>query len=209
MTIQSGERRAPSAYEPPLMSFEDFHDWLDEDKRAEWVDGKIIEMAPPNLGHQDILVFLTLWIGTYVDRFRLGRIYVPPTLMYLPSRPSGREPDLMFIANEHLHRLERTYVNGPADLAVEIVSPDSVIRDGRDKLAEYEQAGVREYWIIDELRDEARFFVLDELGKYQRAPVTVDGIYTSTVIPGLRLRISWLWQRPLPTLDEARADLPA
>jgi Uma2 family endonuclease len=209
MAIQSNERRAPSAYEPPLMSFEDFHDWLDEDKRAEWVDGVIIEMSPSNLGHQDILSFLHLWIGIFVDRFRLGRLYLPPTLMYLPTRPSGREPDLMFIANEHLDRLERTFVNGPADLAIEIVSPDSIVRDGRDKLAEYEQAGVREYWIVDELRDEARFYVLGENGKYALVAVGDDEIYTSTVLPGLRLRVSWLWQRPLPTLDEARADLPA
>jgi len=208
MAIQSGERRPPSAYEPPLMSFEDFHDWLDEDTRAEWVDGVIVEMSPSNLGHQDILMFLTLLLGTFIDRWRLGRLYSPPTLMYLPSRPSGREPDLMYIANEHLHRLERTFVNGPADLAIEIVSPDSIVRDGRDKLAEYEQAGVREYWIIDELRDEARFYVLNQDGRYQRASVTDDGIYSSVVLPGFRMRVSWLWQRPLPTQDEARADLP-
>jgi Uma2 family endonuclease len=211
MTMQSrsSERRAPSRYEPPLMSFEDFHDWLDEDKRAEWVDGEIIEMSPSNLGHQDVLGFLYLWIRVFVDRHRLGRVYMPPTLMHLPSRPSGREPDLLFVANTHLDRLRRTYIEGPADLVVEIVSPDSIVRDGRDKLAEYEQAGVPEYWIIDELRDEARFYILDSEGRYRRATLGPDSIYTSTVLPGLRLRVSWLWQRPLPTLDEAEADLPA
>jgi Uma2 family endonuclease len=209
MTMQSSERRAPSRYEPPLMSFEDFHDWLDEDKRAEWVDGEIIEMSPSNLGHQDVLGFLYLWVRVFVDQYRLGRVYLPPTLMHLPSRPSGREPDLIFVANAHLDRLRRTYIEGPADLVVEIVSPDSVVRDGRDKLAEYEQAGIPEYWIIDELRDEARFYVLDVDGRYRSVPVSADGIYESTVLPGLRLRVDWLWQRPLPTLDEARADLPA
>lgn len=209
MTMQSSERRAPSRYEPPMMSFEDFHDWLDEDKRAEWVDGEIIEMSPSNLGHQEILSFLHLWIGLFVDRFRLGRVYLPPTLMHLPSRPSGREPDLIFVAHEHLDRLRRTYIDGPADLVVEIVSPDSIVRDGRDKLAEYEAAGIPEYWIIDELRDEARFYVLDSAGRYRRAPVSEDGIYASAVLTGLRLRVSWLWRRPLPTLDEAQADLPA
>ncbi|MCC7368471.1 MAG: Uma2 family endonuclease [Chloroflexi bacterium] len=209
VAIHSNERRSPSRYEPPLMSFEDFHDWLDEDRRAEWVDGEIVEMSPSNLGHQDILTFLTLWLGTYIDRFRLGRLYLPPTLMHLPTRPSGREPDLLFVANQNLHRLQRTYVDGPADLVVEIVSPDSIVRDGRDKLLEYEQAGVPEYWIIDELRDEARFFVLQEDGRYRRIEPSPTGIYTSTVLPGLSLRIEWLWRRPLPTLDEARADLPS
>jgi Uma2 family endonuclease len=191
------------------MSFEDFHDWLDEDTRAEWVDGVIIEMSPANLGHQRILRFLVMLVGTYVERWHLGEILLPPMLMRLSTRPSGREPDLMFVATAHLDRLTRSYVDGPADLVVEIVSPDSVVRDGRDKLHEYEQAGVPEYWIIDELRDEARFYVLNPDGRYRRVPVGDDGIYTSAVLPGFRMRVNWFWQRPLPTQDEAQADLPA
>lgn len=207
--MQSSERHAPSRYEPPLMSFQDFHDWLDEDRRAEWVDGEILEMSPSNLGRQDILMFLTLWIGNFGDRFRLGWVYLPPTLLHLPSRPSGREPDSIFVANAHLDRLRRTYIEGPADPMVEIVSPDSVVRDGCDKLAEYEQAGIPEYWIIDELRDEARFYMLHADGQYRRAAASDDGIYSSAALPGLRLRVKWPWQRPLSFLDAAAADLPA
>jgi Uma2 family endonuclease len=208
VTIETSGQRPRTSYEPPLVSFEAFLDWLDEDKRAEWVDGEITEMAPVNLGHQDILRFLFLWIGVFVDRHRLGRLYMPPTLMHLAGRPSGREPDLLFIANEHLHRRTRNFIEGPGDLVVEIVSPDSVVRDNRDKLAEYEGAGVPEYWIVDELKHEARFYVLGETGRYQRAPVSADGIYTSTVLPALRLRVDWLWRDPPPTIEEALADLP-
>ena len=50
--------------------------------------------------------------------------------------------------------------------------------------------------------------MLGEDGKYGEAPVGADGIYTSTVLPGLRLRVEWLWRDPLPTVDEALADLP-
>ena len=100
----------------------------------------------------------------------------------------------------HDHAIER---------AAEIVSPDSIERDCRDTLAEYERAGIPEYWIIDELRDEARFYVLGTDGRYGRAAVSDDDIYTSTVLMGLRLRVDWLWRGPLLTLDEARADLPA
>jgi Uma2 family endonuclease len=114
----------------------------------------------------------------------------------------------MFVANEHLERVRHTYLDGPADLAVEIVSPDSETRDRRDKLAEYEAAGIPEYWLIDEPRNEALFFVLDPSGHYQQAPLSADGIYTSTVLPGLRLRVGWLWRYPPPMLDEALADLP-
>ena len=122
MTIEMlGSGRLPTrAYLPPLVSWEDFLDGIGEERRAEWVDGEIIDISPVNLGHQEILTFLFLWIGLFVDRHRLGRLYGPPTVMHLPHRPSGREPDLMFVANEHLNRLTRQYVDGPADLVIEI-----------------------------------------------------------------------------------------
>jgi Uma2 family endonuclease len=208
MTIETRGHRPPDRYLPPLVSWEDFLTGIGEERRAEWVDGEIIDMPPANLGHQDILGFLHLWIGYFVGRFRLGRVYLPPALMHLPSRPSGREPDLMFVANEHLDRLTRQYVEGPADLVVEIVSPDSIVRDRRDKLDEYQEAGVPEYWVIDELRQAALFYVLSDDGRYQLVPIDDDGIYTSTMLPRLRLRVSWLWQTPPPTLDDALTDLP-
>lgn len=109
---------------------------------------------------------------------------------------------------ENVGRIEPTFVDGPVDLAVEIVSPDSVTRDNREKLAEYQAAGIPEYWIIDPRRSEARFYQLGEDGRYRLGPVDEDGIYTSQAVEGFRLRVSWLWQRPVPTIDEALADLP-
>jgi Uma2 family endonuclease len=208
MTIETRGHRPPREYLPPLVSWEDFLTGIGEERRAEWVDGEIIDMPPANLDHQDILGFLFMWVNYFVERNRLGRVYLPPALMHLPSRPSGREPDLMFVANAHLDRRTRQYVDGPADLVVEIVSPDSTVRDRRDKLDEYEAAGVPEYWLIDEPRRAALFYVLGEDGRYMTAPMSDDGTYTSTVLPRLRLRVSWLWQTPPPTLDEALDDLP-
>lgn len=54
-----------------------------------------------------------------------------------------------FVASEHLDRLKETYLDGPADLVVGIVSPDSVGRDRGEKFYEYAQGGVPEYWLID------------------------------------------------------------
>lgn len=58
-----------------------------------------------------------------------------------------------FVAEEHLDRLQEMHLEGPADLVVEIVSPESRLRDRGEKFAEYELAGVSEYWLLDpELR---------------------------------------------------------
>ena len=52
------------------------------------------------------------------------------------------------MASERLDRVHRTYLDGPADLVVEIVSPESAGRDRGEKYYEYEAAGIPEYWLL-------------------------------------------------------------
>jgi len=103
-----------------------------------------------------LLTFLLL----YIQQHGLGRIFHAGALVKLAQKPSGREPDLVFVKQEHADRIKPTFVEGPADLVVEIVSPDSVTRDYCDKVPEYEAAGIPKYWIIDPIRKEARFYQL-------------------------------------------------
>jgi len=204
------KRQAPDYVPPPPapVSWEAFLAWADEDTHAEWVDGEIIEMPPVLDDHQFILGFIYRLVMEVVDERQLGLVYLAPFKMRLPSRRTGREPDLCFVRSEHAERAHPTYIDGPADLAVEIVSPESVDRDYQVKRAEYEAAGVPEYWIIDALQKEARFYQLGADGRYRPGDVDADGVYTSPVVSGFRLRVSWLWQRPLPTIRAALADLP-
>ncbi|MFN8637287.1 MAG: Uma2 family endonuclease [Chloroflexota bacterium] len=204
-------RQSPNYVPPPPapVSWDDFLAWAPDDWRVEWVAGEIIEMPPAHEDHQDSGLFLITFLLLYIQRHGLGRIFYAPFLVRLPQKPSGREPDLIFVRRENAGRINPTFVDGPVDLAVEIVSPDSVMRDYQEKLAEYEAAGIPEYWIVDPRRREARFYELGEDGHYRLGEVGSDGIYTSKVVDGFRLRVSWLWQRPMPTIDQALADLPA
>ena len=194
---------------PPPVSFEEFLAWTDEDTRAEWVDGKVVLMSPSSLDHQDLLKFLDRLITAFVEAHQLGWVYFAPVLMRLPTRPSGREPDLLFVANQHADRLRETYLDGPADLVVEIVSPESDERDRGEKFVEYEGAGIPEYWLIDPLRQEAFFYQRGADGRYHLSPVDADGGYHSAVLSGFRLRVAWLWQRPLPRVSEILAQTEA
>ena len=208
--VESNGRRASTGYAPPQISWEDFHDWsLGIEGRAEWVDGEITEVVGDNIRHYLLVHFLGNLLSRHVDLSRLGYVFIETILMKLSSHPSGRMPDVFFLANSHRDRIKDTYIDGPADIVIEVVSPDSEIRDRDVKFVEYEAAGVPEYWLIDKPQDQAHFYVLGEDGKYREAPVSADGIYTSTVLLGLRLRVEWLWRERLPTLDEAIADLPS
>lgn len=192
---QDLERKTPPS---GPVSFEEFMDWIDEDTRAEWVDGAIIMASPASDNHQDIVDFLVAVIRPYVRHQQLGWIRSGPFVMRTIVRPSGREPDILFVVNERMDLVRKTYLDGPADLAVEIISPESIGRDRGDKFVEYEAAGVREYWLIDPLRDQLEFYQLGADERYRLVPIGADGIYRSIVLPGFWLRTDWLLQRPLP-----------
>jgi len=102
------------------------------------------------------------------------------------------------VAKKTLKRLKQTYLDGPADLVVEIVSPDSRLRDRGEKLAEYEAGGVREYWVLDPIDRRGDFYVRAADGRYERKRPNDQGIYRSHVIDGFWLRERWLWKDPLP-----------
>lgn len=181
---------------PLAMTFEEFLVWADEDTLAEWVNGVVVMTSPASDDHQDIVGFLGTLLRLYVQISRLGVIRLAPFVMKLPT--SAREPDVQFIAAAHRDRIMKTYLDGPADLVVEVVSPESAGRDQGDKLNEYEAGGVREYWIIDPRFQQASFYQLDDQGAYRLVAPDGDGVYHAKALPGFWLRVAWLWQSPRP-----------
>jgi Uma2 family endonuclease len=153
-----------------------------------------------------MVAFLIFLLQGFVRFHRLGEVLAAPVTMRVLPGGAAREPDLFFLAADHLDRLTETELNGPADLAIEIVSDESVSRDKDDKFYEYQAGNVREYWIIDPRpnRKRADFFVLDQNGIYQPVPVA-DGIYHSAVLANFWLKVDWLWAEdpnPLVALAE-------
>ncbi len=188
------------------VTFEEFVERGDEDVWAEWVNGEVVPLAlPVSFDHQQILGFLNVTLGVYVERRKLGHVTFAPYLMRLAEIARGRVPDLLFVKQARLHLLTHYYLDGPADLAIEITVPKSRSRDRKIKFAEYAQAGVPEYWLIDPDKKTAEFYLLDAHGNYQPAGLDQAGRYHSTSVSGFWLRVDWLWQRPLPNpLDVLR-----
>ena len=196
--------KLPAARE---MSYAEFLDWCDEDTLAEWVDGEVIMASPASAVHQTLAGFLLNFLGTYAEQRELGQAIAAPFQMKTGPELPGREPDLLFIARENLGRLEGVYLDGPADLVIEVVARGSRLRDRGEKLAEYEMGGVREYWVIDPEEQRADFHVLAADGRYERRRTDEDGIHPCEVITGFRLREAWLWQQPLPKALSALKEL--
>lgn len=187
---------------PRRMSEEEFEAWCDEDVKAEWIDGEVIVHSPAQARHVLIAGFLLNTMGLFVRHTDLGVVMGPEFQIRLPRR--RRVPDVIFIRKDRLQLIQRTHLDGPPDLAVEIVSPDSVERDWREKYLEYEANGVGEYWVIDPSNEQVRVYVLNDQRQYAAVPEE-NGVLKSAALPGFWVRSEWLWQEPLPNpLDVLR-----
>jgi Uma2 family endonuclease len=194
----------------PILAFEDYLEQY-EGQRAEWVNGEVIVMSPVTVDHERKRKYLLMLFETYFALRPIGQVLGKPVVMRLSARPSGREPDLFVRLNDSASVLRETYLDGPADICVEIVSASTQERDRGEKFIEYEEGRVTEYWIIDPERQDALFYRLNTQGRYQRADLNSRAEYQTPLLPGFRLHVPTLWQEPLPDViaivDQMRAAL--
>jgi Uma2 family endonuclease len=196
---------------PPLvrgvwypMSWEEFLEWSSDEGKFEWVAGKGIAYVSNSAPHVRLVRLLGMLLDTYVRVFGLGEVFIDQMLMRLPTRPSGRMPDIFVIGRDDADRVREQWFEGPALLAVEAISEDSVDRDLREKRDEYERAGVQEYLVIDARpdRDGFTFLRLDAEGRYQPVEPAEDGRFHSTALPGFWLDPCWFRQEPPPDAED-------
>ena len=114
----------------------------------EFTDGVIEVLPMPTLRHQRIARFLLLLLLPLLEA-RGGEInFAAYSIQVRPDK--YREPDLFAFLDRHDPRLQNDYGRG-ADLVIEIVSPDNPERDTVTKRADYAEARIPEYWIVNPL----------------------------------------------------------
>ena len=127
---------------------------LPDGERAELIDGQIYYMSPPNRKHQKISNYLSTEINFYI-RSKNGscEVYFAPFAVFLNKDDITTyvEPDISVICDTS--KLNDRGCNGAPDWIIEIVSPSSKYMDYFTKLVKYRNAGVREYWIVDPLKN--------------------------------------------------------
>lgn len=164
----------------------------------EWSAGKVEKMSPVSREHDELTRYLLRLFEAYLSMRKIGTVAIAPFAMHLPNSTVYREPDLQFILHSSPTQITDDYVDGPADICIEIVSKSSIQRDHSTKLVEYEQGSVGEYWIIDPDRREARFLRLSDDGMYLAQHVDTDNNYRTPMLPDFALHIPTLWEKELP-----------
>ncbi len=157
---------------------------LPEGQRAELIDGKMYDMAAPTRTHQQIALNLAAEIRDYIRRTGGScEVDIAPFAVFLKDDDRNYvEPDVSVVCDPG--KLDDDGCHGAPDWIAEVVSPGSIHMDYINKLYQYRTAHVREYWIIDPLRDRVTVynFERDSFEVFTFADVVPVGIYDGLAI---------------------------
>lgn len=161
-------------------------------KRYELVDGELLLMNPPAKRHFNIARFLIRLFEEEISRQQLD-IEVFAGIGIRTGAKSSRIPDLSLVDGELWRSLPddaSAVIEVPLLLAVEIVSPgkEQIERDYIEKVTEYQNTGIREYWIIDPMEQKVTIFVLNQ-GNYTKSVFVPDEAITSMTFPLLKVAV--------------------
>ena len=173
-------------------------------------NGVIVEMTPPVGDHEEIVGFLVGEIVTQYKQLKLP-YFIPKTVLIKPEKAeSAYAPDLLLLnranlVNEPLWKKQSTITESHSiPLVIEVVSTNWR-DDYHKKLADYEQMGIVEYWIVDYAGLGGRVFIgnpkqptisiyylIDE--EYQVSQFRDDDSIVSPTFPDLHLTANQIFK---------------
>lgn len=199
LTIYNIEDDSITKVEEPDSSitytYADYLKWQFEE-RLELFRGKIFKLSAPNTKHQTIAGNLTAAIITFLKGQKC-KAFPAPFDVRLPLKNGKKDdeittvvqPDLCVICDEN--KLDSRGCCGAPDLAVEVLSPGNSKKEIRLKYDLYEEAGVKEYWIINPVEENIVVFILNEHEKFSGLNMYTNGdILNSYAVHGLTINVT-------------------
>ncbi len=175
------------------------------DYHYEWNNGVLEEKPVSDYATFQIYKWLFLLVDAYLRTHPVGRLVALETAFRMSfagdEKATIRKPDFFVVLNDNptSYGDKENSFKGIADLCVEAVSDTSRKnreRDTKTKRGEYEIAGVREYYMLDDSGKSMAFLRRNAAGVF--APITPeDGdVIRSAVLPGLQFRLADLYRQP-------------
>jgi Uma2 family endonuclease len=162
-------------------------------RRIEFTDGRLEFLPMPTEIHESLVQFLLFALYGFVEKEKLGKVYSVGIRLRIRPR-KVRLPDIIFLHKDHFHARHNRVWDG-ADLVMEVVSddPKDHKRDYEEKLADYAEANISEYWIIDPQRQVVLVHRLED-GRYvAHGEFTRDQQANSALLPGFSIDVAALF----------------
>jgi len=181
-----------------------FDEMVDEDTKAELIDGVLIVHSPASVEHDRLVTFIAGLLHFYAGSVQVGLVLGASNALTRLSTGRRVAPDIFFFAEARVPSPLPKQLEGAPDLVVEVLSPSNRSYDLIEKRAVYRAHGVREVWFVDPAR---RQIILDRWRDTDYVEETsMEGRVTSAVVDGFWIDASWLWAHPRPNpltcLDE-------
>lgn len=185
----------PVPKEGEKYSFADYLTWP-EDERWEIIDGVPYMQAAPTPVHQEVLTELVRQVANYLTD-NPCKIYPAPFCVRLPLDYEKNEkevknvvePDISIVCDES--KMDNKGCNGVPDLIIEIISHSSTKMDRVVKFKKYEEAGLKEYWIVEPEQKIISVFILQSDRRFGRPEIyTEHENITVSIFPDLIIDLS-------------------
>jgi Uma2 family endonuclease len=164
----------------------DFREWVTPNMKAEFINGEVIIHSPTNRQNWKISNLLSSTLSVFSGLHKLGNVGTEKVMIALTR--NDYEPDLVFFSNEKAAEFYDEQVLFPApDFIVEILSKSTAAKDKGIKKLDYAANGIKEYWIIDPVKEQISQYILFSSTDKQYLPAkifNIDDDIESWVIKG-------------------------
>lgn len=120
-----------------------------EGERYELIEGELYMTPAPATYHQWLSKNIEFELELHIRKTAAGKVFYAPCDVYIDEH-TVVQPDILMILAERLSIIEPQRIAGAPDLIVEILSKSSAYHDLVQKKRIYAQAGVKEYWVVDQ-----------------------------------------------------------
>jgi Uma2 family endonuclease len=177
------------------LTYEEYLLIPNDGKRHELIDGEHFMTPSPNTKHQRVVGRLFNAITNYLDERLIGDVFVAPYDIVL-SPYDVCEPDIVFVAKTQSAIITPANIQGAPALIVEVLSEGTRKLDETFKRDRYEQAGVKEYWIVDPEAELVKVLRLTEKGYGQPTELRLErrDELTTPLLPSFRLPLTRLFK---------------
>jgi len=175
-------------------SYADYLKWT-FDERLEIIKGRLFKMSlAPSRIHQKLSWEIARELADYL-KGKPCEAYSAPFDVRLPRKSKDDkqiitvvQPDICVICDAA--KLDDKGCLGAPDIIIEILSPGNNKKELANKYEAYEEAGVKEYWLIAAGERACFQYVLNAEGRYFAAkPLTTGDTVTTPILPGFSLNL--------------------